>query len=138
MFHTKFHACITNWKILRVICWAIFRNYHPLEKGGALHLNKLETPSPKCTLCHIWLKLAQCFWRRGFYNILNIFLLFRNYSPWKRSGPFIWTKFNTLHPKMLCAKFSWNWPSGSWEEVENRKKFTDRRTEGQTDRHSLN
>ena len=24
-----------------------FRNYLPLEKGGALHLNKYESPSPK-------------------------------------------------------------------------------------------
>ena len=29
-------------------------------------------------------------------------------SPWKRSGPFIWTNFNPLHPRMLCAKFGWN------------------------------
>ena len=26
---------------------------------------------------------------------------------------FIWTKLNPLHPRMLCAKFGWNWPSGS-------------------------
>ena len=28
-----------------------FRNYLPLEKGGALYLNKLESPSPKDVLC---------------------------------------------------------------------------------------
>ena len=32
-----------------------FCNYFPLEKGGALHLNKLEFPSPKDALCQIWL-----------------------------------------------------------------------------------
>ena len=37
-------------------------------------------------------------------------------SPWKRAGPFIWTNLNPLHPRMLCAKFGWNWPSGSGEE----------------------
>ena len=37
-------------------------------------------------------------------------------SPWIRVGPFIWTKLNPLHPRMLCAKFGWNWPSGSGEE----------------------
>ena len=41
-----------------------FRNYHPLEKGGALHLNKLESPSHKNALCKVWLKLARWFWRR--------------------------------------------------------------------------
>ena len=35
---------------------------------------------------------------------------------WKRAGPFIWTNLNPLHPRMLCAKFGWNWPSGSGEE----------------------
>ena len=40
------------------------RNYLPLEKGGACHLNNIESPSPKDALCKIWLKLAQWFWRR--------------------------------------------------------------------------
>ena len=30
-------------------------------------------------------------------------------SPWKMVGPFIWTNLNPLHPRMLCAKFGWNW-----------------------------
>ena len=36
--------------------------------------------------------------------------------PWKRAGPFIWLNLNPLHPMMPCAKFGWNWPSGSGEE----------------------
>ena len=32
------------------------------------------------------------------------------------TGPFIWTNLNLLHPRMLCAKFGWNWLSGSGEE----------------------
>ena len=51
-------------------------------------------------------------------------------SPWKKVGPFIWTHLNPLYPRMHCAKFGWNWPSGSWEEVENRKSL---QTDGQTD-----
>ena len=31
----------------------------------ALHLNKLESPPSKDALCHVWLKLAQWFWRRS-------------------------------------------------------------------------
>ena len=42
----------------------LFRNYLPLEKGRAFHLNKPESPSPKDALCQVWLKLAQWFWRR--------------------------------------------------------------------------
>ena len=37
-------------------------------------------------------------------------------SPWKKVWPFIWTNINLLHPRMLCAKFGWNWPSGFGEE----------------------
>ena len=44
--------------------FALFRNYLPLEKGWTLHMNKLESPSPKNVLCQVWLKLAQWFWRR--------------------------------------------------------------------------
>ena len=38
---------------------------------------------------------------------------------------------NPLHPGILCAKFGWNWPSGSGEEDENVKSL---QTDGQTDR----
>ena len=42
--------------------FSLFRIYIPLEKGGALHLNKLESLSPKYALCEVWLNLAQWFW----------------------------------------------------------------------------
>ena len=44
--------------------FSLFRNYLPLEKGGALHLYKLESPTPKNALCQVGLKLVQWFWRR--------------------------------------------------------------------------
>ena len=44
--------------------FSLFRNYLPLGKGGALHLNKLESPSPNDALCQVRLKLAQWFSRR--------------------------------------------------------------------------
>ena len=31
--------------------FSLFLNYLPLEKDGALHLNKLESPLPKDALC---------------------------------------------------------------------------------------
>ena len=37
-------------------------------------------------------------------------------SLWKRTGLFIWTNLTPLYPKMHCAKFGWNWLSGSREE----------------------
>ena len=41
-------------------------------------VNKFESPSPRDTLCQVWLNLAQWF-RRRFLNVVNVFLLFRNY-----------------------------------------------------------
>ena len=59
------------------------------------------------------------------------FLYFVIISPRKRVGPFIWTKLNPLHPRILCAKFGWNctgwnltfqsterWLNGGWMATE--------------------
>ena len=60
------------------------------EKLLVLHLEKFESPSPKDALCQVWIKLAQYFWRRGFFNfVILYFPYFRIISPWKRAGPFI-------------------------------------------------
>ena len=66
--------------------FSLFRNYHPFEKGGALHLNKLDFPLPKDVLCQVWLKLARWFWRRRFLNLVNVFSLFLNYLPFEKGG----------------------------------------------------
>ena len=42
----------------------LFTNYLLFGKGVTFHLNKLESHSPRDTLCKGWLKLAQWFWRR--------------------------------------------------------------------------
>ena len=68
--------------------FSLFRNYLPLEKGGALHLNKLESPTPKDALCQVCSKLDQWFWRRGFFNFVNLFFLFHNYLRLEKSGAF--------------------------------------------------
>ena len=47
------------------------------------------------------------------FKISSIYFCYVIISPWKRSRPSIWTNLNPLHPRMLCAKFGWNWPSGS-------------------------
>ena len=52
-------------------------------------------------------------------------------SSWKKTGSFIWTILNPFRPRMFCAKFGWNLPSGSGEEDENVKSLD---TDGQTDR----
>ena len=94
-----------------------FLNYHLLDKGVALYLNKLESASPRDALLQVWLKLAQWCRRNFLFFILSMYFCYLVIiSPWKRAWPFIWTNLNPLHPRMHCAKFGWNWPSGSREE----------------------
>jgi hypothetical protein len=33
-------------------------------------------------------------------------------SSLKKTLSFIWTVLNSLHPRMICIKFDWNWPAG--------------------------
>ena len=72
---------------------------------------------------HPWMFCVKfgCNWPSGsgeedFKTSQVYFLYFVITSPWKRSRPFIWTNFNSLHPRMLCAKLGWNLPISSGEE----------------------
>ena len=57
------------------------------------------------------------------FNFVNVFSLFCYYLPLEYELPFIWTNLTTHHPRMIYAKFGWNWFSGSGEEDEKREKF---------------
>ena len=62
------------------------------------------------------------------------FAIFVIISPWKRAGPFIWTKLKPLHPRMLCAKFGRNWHFVLEKKMKMWKVY--RRTDGRTDRQT--
>ena len=59
------------------------------------------------------LKFAQSFWRRRFTSALLECL------PLEKRWPFIKTK-NSVHLRMLCVRFSWNWPGGYGEKDFNK------------------
>mgnify|MGYP003688723061 CR=1 FL=1 len=82
--------------------FSLFRNYLPLEKGGAIHLNKPESPSPKDALCQVWLKLAQWFWRRRFVNFVNVFSLFRYYLPLVRAVSYTHLRAHETSLHLVC------------------------------------
>ena len=86
----------------------------PLEKGVVLHLNELEFPSHKDVLCQVWLKLVQWFWRRRFFNFVNVFSLLRNYLPFEKGGALHLNKLESPLPKdALCQVWlklaQWFW-----------------------------
>ena len=88
--------------------FSLFRNYLRLEKVGALHLNKLESPSPKDALCQVWSKLTQSFWKRRFLNAVNVFSLFRNYPPLEKGGALQLNKLETPSPNDEQTKIPFN------------------------------
>ena len=78
----------------------------PLEKGLDLHIKM----NPMLCAKFGW----KCFSGSGedfkkfsimyFYYVAII-------STFRRACPFIWEKkLESLHPRMLCAKFGWKWP----------------------------
>ena len=124
---------------LKVI--SLFFNYLPLEKGEAIHLNKLESHWPNDVLCHVWLKLAQWVWRRRFSNFVNTFSLFcyhllvrhldklKSPSPkdglyqvWLKLVPWFWRKRRKCEKsteKFWSEKLTWAFGS-----VELKKDIT--------------
>ena len=88
--------------------FSLFRNYLPLEKGGVLYLNKVESPSSKDALCQVWL------WRRRFFNFMDVFSLFRNYLPLEKGRVLHLNKLESPLPKdTLCQVWlksnNWSW-----------------------------
>ena len=49
-------------------------------------VEQMESRLPEDTLCQVWLKLAQWFWRRRFLKFVNVFSLFRNNLPLVKGG----------------------------------------------------
>ena len=113
--------------------FSVFRNYLHLEKGGALYLNKVESPSPKDALCQVWLKLAQWFWRRRFLNLLNVFLLFRNYLPLKKGGALHLNKLESPSPKDALCQVWLKLAVWFWRRRWKCEKFTTTTTTTTTD-----
>ena len=85
----------------------------PIEKECGPSFEQTWIPSSKDPLCQVWLKSAKCFCRRRFFNFFNVFLLFYHYLHLEKGA------VNPLHPRILCAKFGWNWLSGSGGDFFN-------------------
>ena len=118
MFHHKKATLRSNWgKNCILNCWqTLFTSFakgqpkwwNKVWKDLVLYLlHKVFTPPPTPTPQSAGKALKDCR-KRGICEIII--------SPLKRVGPFIWINLNPLHPRMHCAKFGWNWLSGSGKE----------------------
>ena len=97
----------------------------PLENSGALHLKKIESHSPKDALCQVWLKLAQWFWRRRFFNFVNVFLLFCYYLPLEKGGALLLNKLESPSPKDALCQVWLKFAQWFWRRWWKCEKFTD-------------
>ena len=95
---------------------------HTCTLYGALHLNKLESPSHKNALCQFGWNWPSGSEEDFLFSSMH-FRYFVMISAWIRARPFVWKNLNPHHPRMHCAKFGWNRLGGSGED-ENVKLTT--------------
>ena len=78
-------------------CQCIFAFFFlsPLGKRWDRLFEKFESHLPKDALCQVWLKFAQWFWRRRFFNFVNVFSLFRDNLSLEKD---VALHLNTLEP----------------------------------------
>ena len=75
----------------------LFRNYLPLEKCVTIHLNILESPSPKDAVCQVKFKLV-VLEKKIFKHFVKVISLFRNNLPLEKGG--------SLHSKINWIIFT--------------------------------
>ena len=73
----------------------------------------------------LYQRMLYAKWFLGrFLNFVNVFLQFHNWSSLEKGVVLHLNKLeNSLHPGMLCAKFGWNWPNDSWQEMKIWKNY---------------
>ena len=100
-----------------------FPNFLPLENNGPFIWINLNPLHPML-LCAKFGRYWPCgSGEEDVLKFVNVFSQFRNYLPLEKGRTFIWTNLSPLHPKMIYAKFGWNWPSGYGEGDENVKSL---------------
>ena len=87
------------------------------------YLCNLESSWPKDDMCQICVvEIGPVAPEKKIFDVANVFALFSYYLHIINGKTFHLNKLqNFLHSRMLCAKFGWNWHSGSRAEYENVK-----------------
>ena len=94
-------------------CVSLFNNYLNLEKSVGLWI-----PFTEGYFVPSLLDISPVVLEKKIFKFHQMsFRYFVIISPWKRACPFPWTNLNSFYRRLLCAKFGWNLPIGSWEEV---------------------
>ena len=102
--------CWLRDKIISFISW--FISFWPFE------WTKLNSIHPRMR-CAKLVEIDPLLLDKMFSNFLYEILQNHYYLPFERMWSFTWTNLNLFHPWLLCAKFGWNFLSGSGEEDKN-------------------
>jgi hypothetical protein len=93
-----------------------FLRLSPLWRRSGSLFEQLEFPSPRINLYQVWLILACWFWRRRFFKMFSVFLLFHYYMylPMEKGYPLPLNKFEFPSSKdNLCQVWlklvQWFW-----------------------------
>ena len=80
----------------------------PLKRTGTFIWINLNPLHPRMLCAKFGQKWLSGSGEQNFLISSKYFLHFMIISPLKRTGPFIWTNLNPLHPRMHCVKFGQN------------------------------
>ena len=93
----------------------------PLRKGRALSSIKyFESPTSRMLCVEFGWNWTCSSGKEDFHRLSRYFrhVAIISHSKFlKLILPLIWTNMNSLHLRLLCVKFGWNWPSGSGEKI---------------------
>ena len=112
----RFPHLLFNFLNVLFFFFLLFRNYVPFEKDGSFFWTSLNSLHHRMLCAKFVWNWLSCSGKEDLLNFVNLFRYFVIISSWERTGSFIWTNLNPLQPMMHCAKFGWNWLSGSREE----------------------
>ena len=84
------------------VCLLVISKLSPLwDRVWSFNWKKLVSPSPRDSLCQVWLKLAQWFWKRRFLKVVNLY--FPNYLPFGKGVVLYLSKLICPSPRnTLC------------------------------------
>ena len=97
-------------------CIFAFFYYLPLEKDVGLQFQQSWIHVIQGCFLPSLVEIDPVVLEKKILNLVNVILLFRNYPYRKRAWPIIWINLNFHHPRMLSAKFGWNWHRYSGED----------------------
>ena len=97
-----------------VEAFSLFRSHFPLERGTFLWTN-LNVLTYGC-FAPILVDIGMVVHEKKIFIFCQCSSSILLLSPFgKEQGPLFEKEMNSLHPRMLCVGFGWNWPSGSGE-----------------------